>query len=450
MKKYSVSEILIDNIRFPNIGLGAVDSLPIEVKGALPGQRLSIRLVKKGKINKGQVLEVLQPAPREIVPACPVFGLCGGCAFQHIPYDYEVELKTQMVKEIFADFSMDDKFLSTLPAITAYGYRNKMEYSFGDDGEGGNLTLGMRKKGSYYEAVDASGCLLCHGDFGKIQSATLAYFKGVGAHFFHRRKGVGSLRHLVIRHGVNTGELLVNLVTAGDGDYSDYTRLLLDLPLDGAIVGILNTINNSLADAVRPEEVKILHGRDYFNESFVNSDMRYKIPAFSFFQTNTGMTEALYAAIANCTGDLADKTVFDLYCGAGTIGLYLAKTAGAGRVVGVEIVEDAIISARENARLSGVDCDFIVGDVRKIVKELDGAPDVIILDPPREGVAPKAIPDILAFGAKKIVYVSCKPTSLAANLPAFLEGGYTVGKVQCVDMFPRTANVEVVMELCRT
>jgi tRNA/tmRNA/rRNA uracil-C5-methylase (TrmA/RlmC/RlmD family) len=161
------------------------------------------------------------------------------------------------------------------------------------------------------------------------------------------------------------------------------------------------------------------------------------------------MTERLYKTIADFAGDLTGKTVFDLYCGAGTIGLYLAKSAGVGRVVGVEIVEDAIISARENAALSGVECEFITGDVKNIVKELTEKPDVIILDPPREGIVPKAIPRILEFGAEKIVYVSCKATSLAANLPAFLEGGYKVTKIRCVDMFPRTANIEVVVELNR-
>ncbi|MCL2235795.1 MAG: 23S rRNA (uracil(1939)-C(5))-methyltransferase RlmD [Defluviitaleaceae bacterium] len=451
MKKYSEFEIEISDIKFPNIGLADVDGFPIEVKGALPGQRLLIRLVQKGKVNKGKVLEVLQPAPREIAPACPVFGLCGGCAFGHIPYDYEVELKTKMIKQIFSPLNMEDKFLETLPAVSESRYRNKMEYSFGDDGEAGNLTLGMRKKGSYYEAVDASCCLLCHEDFGKIQSATLAHFVAKGEHFFHRRKGTGSLRHLQIRHGINTGELLVNLVTAGDGDYNDYAEMLLGLPLENKIVGVLNTVNNSLADAVRPEEVKLLHGHDYFYEDFSKDGhgMRYKIPAFSFFQTNTEMTERLYATIADFAGDLTDKTVFDLYCGAGTIGLYLAKSAKVKRVVGVEIVEDAIISAKENAALSGVDCEFIAGDVKNVVKELSESPDVIILDPPREGIVPKTIPHILAFGAQKIVYVSCKPTSLMANLPAFLEGGYKIGKIQCVDMFPRTANVEVVMELYR-
>ncbi|MCL2350304.1 MAG: 23S rRNA (uracil(1939)-C(5))-methyltransferase RlmD [Defluviitaleaceae bacterium] len=453
MKKYSVLEIQINSIKFPNIGLAKVEGAELEVKGALPGQRLSVRIVKKGKVNKANILEVLEPAPQEIAPECAMFGLCGGCAFQNIPYDYELELKTNMVKQILSELYIEDKFLPSIGSPT-HRYRNKMEYSFGDDGESGNLTLGMRKKGSYYEAIDATGCLLAHEDFGKIVAVTLEYFRKNGEMFYHRKKETGTLRHLVIRHGINSKEILVNLVTTGGKDYSEYANVLLGISLENSIVGIINTVSNSIADAIVPDEVKILHGRDYYYERFAKCghDMTYKVPLFSFFQTNGVMVSTLYGVIAQFAGDLGDKTVFDLYCGAGTIGLFLAARAAESgqsvkKILGIEIVEAAIISARENAALNANICEFIAGDVRKVVQEITESPDIIILDPPREGINPKAIPSILAFGAQKIIYVSCKPTSLAVNLPAFLEGGYEVSKIQCVDMFPRTANIEVVVEL---
>ena len=445
MKKNEILELTIEGIRFPNVGLVQVLERVLEVKGALPGQRVRVRVVKKGKTNKGQVTQVLGAAPREVEPECPIFGRCGGCAFQNIPYDYELELKTGMIKDIFADFNIEEKFLPTVGSPVRR-YRNKMEYSFGDDGEpDGALMLGMRKKGSFYEAVDASGCLLVHEDFGRILTATVEYFRERGESFFHRRKGTGTLRHLVIRFGAGRGELLVNLVTTSGNDYCGYAQMLLGVKLENSIVGILNTVSSSVADAIVPEQVKLLHGRDYYFEEFSEDafGMVYKIPVFSFFQTNSVMAEVLYGVIREFAGDIQDKVIFDLYCGAGTIGKFLAA-AGARRVVGVEIVEDAVVSAREDAPEN---CTFIAGDVKKIVKEIDEKPDIIILDPPREGIAPKAIPDILSFGAQKIIYVSCKPTSLAANLPAFLDGGYEVTKIKCVDMFPRTANVEVVMEL---
>jgi 23S rRNA (uracil-5-)-methyltransferase RumA len=440
LRRGDLVEVVVGDISFPNIGLARIGDRLLEIKGGLPGQRLRVRITRKGRRNLGRIVEVLQTAPQEISAECAVFGDCGGCAFQNIPYEYEIELKTYMVKKIFAPYNMEDKFLASVPS-PARGYRNKMEYSFGDDGADGNLTLGMRKKGSYYEAVDASGCLLPHADFGRIVAETVEYFRAKGATFYHRKKDSGTLRHLVIRHGVTSGEILVNLVTKGGDDYAEFAKMLLEIPLENKIIGILHTINDSLADAIVPNSVKTLHGRDFFHE------MGYKIPAFSFFQTNSGMTEYLYATIAEFAGDLRDRTIFDLYCGAGTIAQFLARR-GAKRVVGVEIDEAAVSCARENAANLG-NCEFIAGDVKQVVKDLAEKPDIIVLDPPREGIVPKAIPDILAFNAQKIIYVSCKPTSLAANLPAFLDGGYEVAQIQCIDMFPRTANVEVVCALVR-
>jgi 23S rRNA (uracil-5-)-methyltransferase RumA len=474
LKKNDVLEVLIEDIKFPNIATVKVEDRVLEVKGALPGQRLLVRVVKKGKVNKGQVIEVLEPAPQEVLPDCQLFGLCGGCAFQNIPYEYEIKLKTDMVKQILndsnTDHNIEEKFLPTIAAPATSRYRNKMEYSFGDDGKcddnnrKSNLTLGMRKKGSYYEAVDATNCLLPHEDFGKIAAATLAYFKNhpapsghpskegnFSAAFYHRKRGTGTLRHLVIRHGVGTNEILVNLVTIGGDNYDDYAKMILNVPIENKIVSIINTVNNSVADAIIPEEVKILYGQDFIHERLVGG-MYYKIPAFSFFQTNPVLTEVLYATIADFAGDLTHKTVFDLYCGAGTIGLYLAKSNPTAKILGIEIVDEAIKSAEENAALNDIGkgrAEFITGDVKKVVREITCKPDIIILDPPREGISPKAIPDILAFNAQKIIYVSCKPTSLTKNLPAFLEGGYKITKIICIDMFPRTANIETIVLLTK-
>ena len=443
MKKNEILDIVIEDIRFPNTGIVQVGERLLEVKGALPGQRLSVRVIKKGKTNRAVAQEVISPAPEQIALACSQFGTCGGCAFLHIPYEYELELKTKMVKDLFADFNMEEKFLPSVGS-PENGYRNKMEYSFGDDGnENGILMLGMRKKGSFYEAIDASGCLLVHADFGKILTATVEYFRGVGEHFYHRRKAVGTLRHLTVRHGRASNEILVNLVTTGGNNYAEYADALLRLPLENEIVGVLNTTTNSIADAIIPDEVKLLHGRDYYFETL--SNISYKVPAFAFYQTNSKMVETLYNTIADMAGEIENKTIFDLYCGAGTIGKFLAKK-GAKRVVGVEIVPEAVASAMEDAPPN---CEFIAGDVKQIVKELKESPDVIILDPPREGIVPKAIPNILAFDAKKIVYVSCKPTSFVQNLQAFLDGGYSVENIVCVDMFPRTANVEVVCSMVK-
>jgi len=449
MKKGTPLEVGISHIKFPNIGVGMTeDGRKIAIKGGLPGQRLRVQIFRKGKVPKAKILEVLTPSPYEIAPECPVFGLCGGCSFQNIPYDYEVELKTAMVKRVLEPLNLAHAFLPTIAAVSDCGYRNKMEYSFGDDGTEGNLTLGMRKRGSFYEAVNAECCLLAHPDFGRILAFALGYFTTKGEEFHHRRKRTGTLRHLVIRRGITNGDILVNLVAAGENDYSDFAAKLREITLDGKIAGILNTVNNSLADAVVAEEVKILHGADSYHENMPSLDLAFKVSAFSFFQTNTAMAEVLYKTIAGFAGNVADKTIFDLYCGTGTIGIYMSKFAK--KVVGIEIVEEAVVAAKENAVLNGAaNCEFIAGDVRKMVKELADAPDIIILDPPREGINPRAMPDILAFEAPRIVYVSCKATSMVNDLAAFMSAGYVVEKIQIIDMFPRTANVEVVCSLVK-
>jgi len=450
MKKGAELEVRINDIKFPNIGVGEAQGhdRKIAIKGGLPGQLLRVRILRKGKVTKAKILETLEPAPQEITPNCPVAGLCGGCAFQIIPYDYEIELKAAMVMRVLEPLNLAHAILPTICAVSADGYRNKMEYSFGDDGDEGSLTLGMRKRGSFYEAVNADCCLITHADLGRILTFTREYFIAKGEIFHHRRKRTGTLRHLVIRRGISAGDILVNLVTFGDNDYSDYAQMLRKIQLDGQIVGILNTVNNSLADAVVADEVKILYGVDYYYEELHSLGLRFKVSAFSFFQTNTKMAEVLYKTIADFAGDVADKTIFDLYCGTGTIGIYLSKFAK--RVIGIELVEEAVEAAKQNAALNGANnCEFIAGDVRKMVKELADKPDIIILDPPREGINPRAMPDIIAFGAARVVYVSCKASSMVADLAAFMAAGYVVEKIQIIDMFPRTANVEVVCSLVK-
>lgn len=446
MKRNDIVQVLIDDMNFPNIGLGSVNERRLAVKGGLLGQRLSVRIVSKGKKSKGQIVDVIEPCPDEISPKCQNARLCGGCTFQSIPYECEIKLKTKMVKKVLAMFDIEDCILPIVPAINPERYRNKMEFSFGDDGEPGNLTLGMRKRGSYYEAINADCCLLCHEDFGRIIRFSLDYFTANGETFHHKRKNTGTLRHLVIRRGIVSGEILVNIVTTNKNDYTDYANSLraLEPGLDGRIVGVLHTTCSSVADAIVPDEVRVLYGVDYYHEEL--NGLRFKVSAFSFFQTNSVMAEKLYGIVSDFAGDVCDKTVFDLYCGTGTIGIFLARHAK--KVIGIEVVGEAVERAKENAAINNINnCEFFAGDVRKVIKDINDTPDVIVLDPPREGIHPKAIGDILAFKAKCIVYVSCKATSLQDDLPHFIKAGYMVEKVAIVDMFPRTANVEVVLKL---
>ena len=334
-----------------------------------------------------------------------------------------------------------------------YEYRNKMEFSFGDEVKDGPLSLGMHKRGSFYDVVKVDNCQIVDEDYRKILFATLTYFDNLKASFYHRLRHEGYLRHLLVRKASKTGEILIALVTTTQEEYDlqAFVDMLLNLELTGKIVGILHTKNDSLADIVQSDETVTLYGQDYFYEELLG--LKFKISEFSFFQTNSFGAEVLYQTARDYIGDLSegsepDKIVYDLYSGTGTIAQLMAPVSK--KVIGVEIVEEAVLAARENAGLNGLDnCEFIAGDVLKVLDEIEEKPDFIILDPPRDGIHPKAIHKIIDYGVDRMIYISCKPTSLVRDLEVFLERGYVVEKATCVDQFPWTANVETVCLLSK-
>ena len=284
-----------------------------------------------------------------------------------------------------------------------------------------------------------------------ILECTREYFEQQKVPFYHRMRHDGYLRHLLVRKAVKTEEILADLITtsAYTGEESllrGWKEALLALPLKGTFAGILHTRNDSLADAVKDEGTEILYGQNYFYEELLG--LKFKITPFSFFQTNSLGAEVLYETAREYIGDTKDKVVFDLYSGTGTIAQIAAPVAK--KVVGVEIIEEAVEAARENAALNELDnCSFWAGDVLKVVDELKEVPDLVILDPPRDGVHPKALEKIIGFGAERIVYISCKPTSLARDLELLTGKGYVPERVSCVDLFPGTEHVETVVLLGR-
>ena len=340
-----------------------------------------------------------------------------------------------------------------------YAYRNKMEFSFGDEVVGGPLCLGMHKKGSFYDIVTVSGCRIVDDDYKAILTATLDYFTPMyerkEVSFYHRMKQEGYLRHLLVRRAVRTGDILVDLITTTkeQHDLEGFKDALLDLSLNGRIVGILHTKNDSLADAVIDEGTDILYGQDYFYEYLLG--LKFKISPFSFFQTNSLSAEVLYQTVRGYIKSLYDQkkigkdgVIYDLYSGTGTIAQLLAPVAN--KVIGVEIVEEAVEAARENAALNHLDnCCFIAGDVLKVLDEIEERPDMIILDPPRDGINPKALMKIINYGVPYIVYVSCKPTSLARDLEVFQDNGYAMSRAVAHDQFPWTSHVETVVLLTK-
>lgn len=526
MKKGNIYEGIVKKVEFPNKAYVEViekdengneqKTLTI-VKGALPGQKIKFRAkkVRKDK-SQGILLEVTEKSPLETAePMCSRFGKCGGCSYQTLPYEKQLELKRNQVLEIIdnvyktLDSSLGIKkdyiYDGILPSPEIKGYRNKMEFSFGDEYKGGPLTLGLHKKGSVHDIVNASGCQIVDDDYSKVIDCIVEYFREKQIPHYNKNTHQGVLRHLLVRRAVSTGELLVALVTSSQQDISEYvsevSEKLNGLEYNGKLTGFIHIINDGLGDVVKSDRMHIISGKDWFTEKILG--LQFKISPFSFFQTNTKGAEVLYTRARdyvlgremagvdkNSVGigrdadssdiadgysemgtenvDLAsvcskkpesekkldtgkssefkDKVVFDLYSGTGTIAQIIAPVAK--KVIGVEIVEEAVEAAKENAAINGLDnCEFIAGDVLKVIDEIDEKPDYIILDPPREGIHPKAIRKIIDYGVENIVYISCKPTSLLQDLAIFETFGYHVERVSNVDMFPGTVHVETIVKL---
>lgn len=447
MKKGQVYEGIIEAVDFPNKGR---IHLPMEekvvvVKNGVPGQkvRVSVNKIRQGKAE-GRILEVLEKASVEVEPACPHFGQCGGCTYQNLPYEEQLNLKEQQIKKMM-NHAVDGDYIwdgiKESPAKNTY--RNKMEFSFGDEYKDGPLALGMHKRGSFHDIVNVEECCIVDEDFRMIRKCTLDYAKETGLPYYHRMRHTGVFRHLLVRKAVRTGEILIDLVTTGGApSFEPWARQLLELPLNGRISGILHTKNDSVADVVKDEGTTVLYGQDYFYEELLG--LKFKITPFSFFQTNSLGAEVLYETARQYIGDTKDKVIFDLYSGTGTIAQILAPVAK--EVVGVEIVEEAVRAAKENAELNGLrNCTFIAGDVLKVIDGLEETPELIVLDPPRDGVNPKALEKIIGFGVEKMVYIACKPTSLVRDLEMLQGRGYRVERIACIDLFPGTYHVETVV-----
>lgn len=453
MKKGEIYEGIIEKVDFPNKGYVNIDGEKVIVKNGIPGQKVRFMINKKrsGR-SEGRLLEVLENSPLEVrEPVCKIFPACGGCMYQTMSYEEQLKMKETQVKGLLQEAVGSDTDLhweGIHGSPIEFGYRNKMEFSFGDEYKDGPLSLGLHKKGSTYDVLTASDCKLVHPDMTAILSSVLDFFTELGAVHYKKMQHTGYLRHLLLRRGVTSGEILVHVITTSQAEY-DYAPLvsrLLALPLEGKIVGIMHIINDSLSDVVQSDETRLLYGQDYFYETLLG--LRFKISTFSFFQPNSLAAEVLYSIVRDYIGDTKDKEVFDLYSGTGTIAQLLASVAK--EVIGVEIVEEAVEAAKVNAALNGLtNCRFIAGDVLKVLDDLTEKPDMIILDPPRDGIHPKALPKILAYGVENIVYISCKPTSLARDLPAFLAAGYEVQRSCSVDQFCETVHVETVCLLSK-
>ncbi len=474
MKKGQVYDGFVERMDFPNKGIVRVDTEEgaeyAVVKDALPGRRVSFAVTKRrGGKAEGRLKGVVAPAECETAnssaeaagdaddrpgeggkAACPYAGICGGCLYQGFPYEETLRIKEGQIRRLLGAYTEDAVYEGIVRSPLPEGYRNKMEYTFGDACPGGPLELGLHKRGSFYDIVSVPECRIAPADFGKILAYTLEFFRERKYMPYHRMKHSGVMRHLLLRRGEGAGELLAALVTTSElsltsaeasGLLSEWAEGLKALPLEGRFAGILHIVNDSPADAVKCDRLEILYGEDHFTEHIL--ELQFQVSTFSFFQTNSRGAEKLYTMARELLGSGGVRgTVYDLYSGTGTIAQLLSPAAE--RVVGVEIVEEAVEAAKVNAERNGItNCEFIAGDVLKVLDELSGRPDVVVLDPPRDGVHPKALSHILSYGVEKILYISCKPTSLARDMEAITAAGYRIARWGMVDMFPYTGNVEV-------
>lgn len=375
---------------------------------------------------------------------CRDSNVCGGCVYQGVAYEEQLKNKAGEVRGLLDKKDIRyGQLLDIEPSPNRYHYRNKMEYTFGDMEKNGPMTLGMHKKRHFMSIITVDQCQLVHDDFNKVLRGVLDFVTERGYSHYHKKNHKGLMRHLIVRRGVRTGELLVNVVTSSeDGfDEEEFVKMIKALPLESEVVGILRTINDRLADAVYCDELRVLDGRDYYMEEIMG--LKFKVSAFSFFQTNVEAVENLYSYAIDLIDDFSNKTAFDLYCGTGTITQTLAKKAG--KVIGIELVEEAVEAAKANAALNGLEnCEFIAGDVFEVLKTVEEKPDVIVVDPPRVGIKPDALDKIIGYGVDQIVYISCNPKTLTENLYYMQYYGYDIVSVKPFDNFAGTKHTEAV------
>lgn len=456
MKKGGIYTGYVESVDFPNKGNviveieedGQLIKEKAVVKNSIPGQTVTFMVNKKkhGKCE-GRLLEVVRQSDTETNERCEHFGKCGGCVYQTVSYDEQLKMKETTVKKILDPvIKTDYDWEGIIGSPVSSEYRNKMEYSFGDEIKDGPIALGLHKRNSMYDIVTVTECKIVDNDYRKILKCVYDYALEKKLTYYHKMKHEGYLRHLLVRKAVKTGQILVDIVTTTVNDIpmDELADRLKALSLDGEIVGFLHTYNDSVADAVINEKTYIVYGRDYIEEELLG--LKFKITAFSFFQTNSLGAEVLYSKARDYVGTTKDKVIFDLYSGTGTIAQILAPVAK--KVIGVEIISEAVDAAKINAGINGLDnCEFIADDVLNALDNIKDKPDFIVLDPPRDGINPKALKKIIDYGVDSMVYISCKPTSLARDLVMLQESGYEVKKGCCIDMFPNTGHVETVVKL---
>ena len=440
-------DLHVDSLAYGGSGVARHDGFVVFVRGGLPGDDVRARVTKvKRGFAEGVVTDVVRPSTARVDAPCPHFGVCGGCRFQDLAYEAQVGEKERQVRDALVRIGRFDNppLEPIVPAVSQYGYRNKLEYSFTSTDDG--VDLGFHRAGRWDEVIGLEVCLLTTDLGNAIRDAVRGWAREERLEPYDQATGTGYLRHLVVREGRNTGQVLVVLVTA-PGERFETGYFIDVLRRFPEVRSIHWAINDTPAEQTNLP-TKLLWGDEAIEEEILG--LRFRVRPSAFLQTNTEMAERLYTLAREYAGLTGAENVYDLYCGTGTIGLALADRAAS--VWGLEISEESVACAIENAELNGIrNARFFAGNVGQTIEELReeaGDPDVVIVDPPRAGLAGKALRRTGALRARRIVYVSCNPTTLASDLQVLRdEYGYALERCRPVDMFPHTPHVESVSAL---
>ncbi|HTX08081.1 MAG TPA: 23S rRNA (uracil(1939)-C(5))-methyltransferase RlmD [Solirubrobacteraceae bacterium] len=435
-------ELTVDSLAYGGAGVARLNGYVVFVQDGLPGDRVRAEVQNsKRAYAQARAVEILEPSPDRITPraAHP------GASWQVLRYERQLQVKQEQVEDALRRIGRLQGFElePIVPALEQWRYRNKLEYSFGTD-EAGRLVCGFHAPGRWQDIVEVTDCLLASEAGNAARERVAAWCRAQGLTAYDRRTGEGLLRNLVVREGRRTGELQIRLVTSpGRLDTEDLARAA------DPVGGLLWTQTDSVAETTQLGETELISGRERFREEI--GGLRMHISSSAFFQTNTEMAERLYELAIDYAQPSGTDRVYDLYCGIGTIGLLMAPRAA--EVWGLELVEEAVADAIAGARRNEIDnAHFFAGDVRLALRELvqrAGRPDVLLVDPPRSGLSQKVVRRIIEAGPRRIVYVSCNPTTLAPNAAQLVEAGYQLRRVRPVDMFPQTPHIEAVALLER-
>lgn len=439
-------ELSIDSLAFGGRGVARVNGFVIFVEGALPGDRVKAVITKaKRSYAEARTLDVLNPSAERVEPSCRHFGICGGCSWQSLSYEKQLDYKQSQLSECLGHIGgLNGGFKSDPPlgAQPLWRYRNKVEFSFAPS-KGGGVDLGFHLPGEWQRVLNIEDCLLHSELTNRIRNYVREFACQAEATVYDQRSGAGFWRHLVLREGFNTGEVMVNLVSA-PGNFPDQARFISEIiSAFPEITALVWSINPTKASVATGFPFQVLAGRDHIYEQICG--IRLKVRPSAFLQTNTLMAERLYQKALECAALREDDYVFDLYSGIGSIALLLARHCG--EVLGVELGEDAVELAAENALAGGfTNARFRAGKVRSVLKDmqLQRKPDLVVLDPPRAGASRKEIQRIIELKPRRIVYVSCNAATMAGNAAHLAEAGYRLAQTGAVDMFPHTPHVEVV------